>query len=74
MKGSLGCLVALLGATLALPALAQEQGGFQRLEDEYARQVRPLVQQYCIDCHGEDAPEGDLNLQQFAALASDSGH
>ncbi len=37
---------------------------------EYQRDVRPLLEKYCYDCHGGGASEGDLELDQFEDLAS----
>ena len=36
--------------------------------EQYARDVRPLLQKYCFDCHydGDDA-EGGVNLERFQA-------
>jgi len=43
----------------------------QRLatDETFHAVVLPLVQQYCIDCHGEDDPEGDVSLADLSAPA-----
>ena len=43
----------------------------QRLatDETFHKAVLPLVQQYCIDCHGEDDPEGDVSLADLSAPA-----
>ncbi len=33
--------------------------------DEYDRDVLPLLQQYCFDCHADGADEGELSLDEF---------
>jgi hypothetical protein len=35
--------------------------------DLYAREVRPLLTRYCLDCHGGSAPQAELNLASFDA-------
>jgi len=31
----------------------------------YETSIRPLVEQYCVECHDEDLSKGDLNLNRF---------
>ncbi len=33
--------------------------------DGFDLNVRPLVQKYCLRCHGERKPKGDVNLERF---------
>jgi len=35
-------------------------------EQEFARQVQPFLQQYCIGCHGEEAQEGDFRIDELS--------
>jgi hypothetical protein len=53
------------GADVPVP-LAPES--FESLAAEFSSGVRPLVQQFCLECHATDAPESDLDLEQFATL------
>lgn len=53
---------ALSNASGELPEDVQAQ--FTRFEDE----ILPLLQQRCVDCHGETAPEAGLDLRSLAAL------
>ena len=41
---------------------------FAELGDEYRKQIRPLVEQFCLDCHSTEIQEGDLDLQRFSTL------
>ncbi|MFT7512831.1 MAG: hypothetical protein ACI9QL_002039 [Candidatus Omnitrophota bacterium] len=41
---------------------------FETLELAYAQSVRPLVDQFCVDCHDEESFKGDLDLERFSAL------
>ena len=34
----------------------------------YVDHVRPILQQYCLKCHGNDEQNADLNLQSYATL------
>lgn len=35
---------------------------------DYTKQIVPLWENYCIDCHGADDPDGEFALDTFAAL------
>lgn len=41
---------------------------FAGLADEYSQQIRPLLKQFCLDCHSTAKQEGDLDLERFAKL------
>ncbi len=30
----------------------------------YEKQVRPLIQKYCVDCHGAEKPDGNVRLDE----------
>ncbi len=32
---------------------------------DFQAKVLPIVQRYCLDCHGEDVPEGDVSLHDL---------
>ena len=34
----------------------------------YVDHVRPILQQYCLKCHGNDEQNADLNMQSYATL------
>ena len=57
------CAQIVFIAVLLLPTVAIGQDG---QTDAFARQVRPLLKTYCVDCHSGDAPEADLNLKNVA--------
>lgn len=42
---------------------------FAGLADEYRTLTRPLLQQFCLECHSTAKQEADLDLERFAALA-----
>ena len=35
--------------------------------EDFDKQVRPGLAQYCIRCHGATKPKGDLRLSKFRA-------
>lgn len=41
---------------------------FEALSAHYAREIRPLITQFCLKCHSTDLAEGDLDLERFAKL------
>ena len=64
--------VVTLSATFSSPcsfAVEPLQDHFTGLAEEYVGHVRPLMNQLCLDCHSTSEPDGDLDLEQFAALA-----
>ncbi len=42
---------------------------FTGLSDEYLGQTRPLMQQFCLDCHSTAVRAGELDLERFKTLA-----
>ena len=55
----------LLGTSIVS---GDEPASLRTIGEEYAREVRPLIRQFCLDCHSIENPEGGLNLNQFATL------
>lgn len=70
----LGCGVAAAGvgpnpAGRAVTKAAGEAPPFQALGVEYAREILPLLRQYCTGCHSKAKRAGELDLERFATLA-----
>src|SRR5712692_6816309 len=40
----------------------------------YARDVKPFLTRYCVECHFGKEPEGGLNLETFQALLAGGEH
>ncbi|MBI1310646.1 DUF1549 domain-containing protein [bacterium] len=61
----------LLGLTV--PAAAAEPSGEKV---DFVRQIKPLLQKRCVECHGADAQEGGLRLDvgSVALEGGDSGY
>ncbi len=59
------CCVLLMRSLLApASALAQDK----KASEEVGRAVA-IVKQYCLDCHGREKPEGDLDLSAFTTTS-----
>src|SRR4051794_31011146 len=75
-----------LAAALAFPAMLAWAGGSEaappsqtgpELERRFAGSVRPLLQEYCVSCHGKEKPQAQLDLTVYTTMASvakDSAH
>jgi WD40 repeat protein len=53
-------LVLLLGASLIQPVQGQSPS--------YARQVKPFLARYCLECHNASTTKGDLDLETLKGL------
>ena len=40
--------------------------------DRFEKDIRPILQKRCVTCHGEDDPEGDLDLRTLESLVRGS--
>ncbi|MEM9587614.1 MAG: DUF1592 domain-containing protein, partial [Planctomycetota bacterium] len=41
-----------------------------KAQSDWLREGWPLMQQFCVDCHGADEPEAELDLSRFGSLAA----
>ncbi|MFO1019874.1 MAG: DUF1592 domain-containing protein [Planctomycetales bacterium] len=41
---------------------------FEKLEAGYTKEIRPLLQKYCLNCHSTELQEGQLDLERFKTL------
>ena len=53
----------------AIPALLCLLPAVLPAQDAFARELQPLLKQYCLGCHSAARHAGDLNLERFAATA-----
>jgi hypothetical protein len=67
---ALGPWVYGLVCVLAVPvaSFGDQPPAFQKLSEEYSREIRPILDQHCMKCHATDVQEGTLDLEQFARL------
>jgi hypothetical protein len=61
--------LALLLASVALQAVAADPAPTP-LDRRFRDTVRPFIQTYCAECHGQDKPKGDLDLSAYATAAA----
>ncbi|MCA9215265.1 MAG: hypothetical protein KDB27_19490 [Planctomycetales bacterium] len=45
-----------------------------RADVSYERDVAPILVKYCVGCHSDDDPEGELSLETYAALQNGNEH
>ena len=71
----------LVGSSRMVPALPQphraESGDRAALEQQFIGTVRPLLQTYCLACHGKDKPQAQLDLSgspRIEAVVRDFPH
>ncbi len=64
------CRLCLLIVSFA-PSLAAaaEPVAFEVLGTEYARDIKPILKSFCLDCHSTAKQDGELDLERFAALS-----
>jgi hypothetical protein len=55
----------ILASILGAPLVGNASGAANTGRDEYERVVRPLVQRFCVECHGGPRPKGKLDLTLF---------
>ena len=58
-------ITVLVGPSIAA---GEEPASFKTIGDEYEGEIRPLVRQFCLDCHSTQKREGELDLERFAKL------
>ncbi len=68
LRRTLFCLV-LCVLFRPVMVVGDEPTTFDRLGTQYKQNVRPLLRQFCLECHSSKQKKGDLDLQRFATLA-----
>ncbi|MFM2095007.1 MAG: hypothetical protein RIS70_2131 [Planctomycetota bacterium] len=62
--------VSLLAVGSAVRAADSSKESFENLGRQYAGNVRPALQQFCLQCHSTEKKEGELDLERFDSFAS----
>lgn len=57
-------------AVTTAPSPAEAPG---RTEPDYSSRVQPVLDKYCVSCHGPEKAKGDLRMDSFELLSSHSG-
>ena len=60
----------LIGLPLTVVAAEAKEDQFVILADEYAEKTRPLMKEFCLECHSTEQQEGELDLERFSTLAN----
>jgi hypothetical protein len=66
-KASFILAMLLSSGTLSVAAGETYTPG-QQIDQDFQSFVRPFLSSYCVDCHGETAPEGDLALPDLGPV------
>src|SRR5262245_10767301 len=61
-------LVPLIAWISGIRAAEPGRDDFTRLADEYRKQARPMMDQFCLGCHSTAQRIGDLDLERFTTL------
>jgi len=48
--------------------LAFASGSLRAESPSYAKQIKPFIARYCLECHNKEEPKGDLNLETHKSL------
>lgn len=67
-------LTAGVGLFAALPAAAGDSPSFGELPDAFTGDVLPILNEFCVDCHSGDSPEGNLDLERFSSFERVRSH
>ena len=65
--------LSLFAAGLVLTAItsttsAQSYTPGEAVKGSFEQFARPLIQEFCVDCHSNDAPEADLSFEELASV------
>ncbi|WP_186775848.1 DUF1592 domain-containing protein [Rubripirellula tenax] len=63
--------IATLGATFVIAMSSPVAADPPPPESKFASAIQPFVENYCIECHGDDDPKGDRSFESLAAVISD---
>jgi hypothetical protein len=61
-------IIGIVTALTATAALASPPTTRDQDQDRFDTHVQPLLESYCYDCHGDDKPKADLNLESFFTI------
>ncbi|WP_052572945.1 DUF1592 domain-containing protein [Haloferula sp. BvORR071] len=65
---------ALLFASLAAGTTASGQADPKALAGRWDKEIQPLVETYCFDCHGDGLHKGDLAIDKYPTIAEMQQH
>ena len=62
--------VILVVIPLALASGVLGADGAANLDRQFSGTVRPFLERYCLDCHGKEKPEAELDLSPFTSVGA----
>ncbi len=62
-------VLATVVLTLSMDAVGAEQPDESTLSTQFDQTIVPFLRTYCTSCHGRDAPEAQLDLTVYGAIA-----
>jgi mono/diheme cytochrome c family protein len=69
-------IVAMISLGIGVPSdfcgsratFADQAENLRKIQQEFTRTIRPMIEQHCGDCHWGDDADADLNLEPFETL------
>jgi hypothetical protein len=58
----------VLASVTALGIARGQENVRAELERQFARSVRPFLQTYCVNCHGQQQPAAQMDLSGFTTM------
>ncbi len=58
----------ILALACAAGGPAGSAGAQETTDEAFGQQVRPLLEKYCLDCHGDESAEADLRLEKYRGV------
>jgi Protein of unknown function (DUF1592)/Protein of unknown function (DUF1588)/Protein of unknown function (DUF1587)/Protein of unknown function (DUF1585)/Protein of unknown function (DUF1595)/Planctomycete cytochrome C len=59
-------MLSTIALTLACSLAASARPGAEVLERTFQKEIRPILKEYCLNCHSTEKQKGDLDLERFA--------
>jgi hypothetical protein len=66
--GLMACVALVCSLGIPRLGIASDPSDYSKLADEFTREIRPILNRHCMECHATDVQEGTLDLEQFAKL------
>ncbi len=63
------CLILLFAAAFSAASRAEDAVRAD-LEARFGRTLQPFIEKYCLECHGKEDPEAELDLTTFPTMAA----
>lgn len=64
----------LIASTFSVVPTLHAQGNTGNLDARWEKEVLPLVETYCYDCHGDGMKKGELSMDKYDSIAEMQQH